>query len=1012
MEFKLLGPVEVVIGGNRIDTVAARQEIVLSLLLLEVNHVVSVDRLIDALWGEDPPSTARGQVQIIVSALRRILGDSVIVTHPPGYLLRAPGEAIDLARFEMLAASGASAAADRRFPEAVQYLRSALALWRGPALEGIASEVIRVAATRLNERRISVLLDCLDMELKLGRHRDLIGELGELVAAHPLNERLRAQSMLALYRAGRQADALEVFRSGREILQEELGLDPGKELTRLERAILTSDPELELPAGGHAAAPAEKAAGGLPAVPRQLPRAIADFTGREETLREISAVVSRRNTGQNPPEVPVVVLTGTGGSGKTALAIRAAHMVSAEFPDGQLFLQLHPYQREDASSVLEHVLRSVGIHPDAIPADLGGRSAVYRSWLAGRRVLIVINDGINTGQVVHLLPATAGCAAIVTSRQRFSALEGVHQIDVGPLEEEAAFALLTRLLGAERASAEEEAARELIRLCEGMPLALRIAAAKLAARPHWRIRHMIRQLLDEERRLDELELDGASIRATFAVSYDSLEEDTKRFFRLLSLFGTDDFDSWVGAPLLNSDIRHAENSLSELVRSHLVEASVIADGTVRYQLHDLVRIYAVERLAEEESASDRLAAVRRLLGCWLSIARIAHRRIYGGDFGVLHGSGERWPLPDEIIEALVDDPADWFRRERSSLIAAIYTAAKLNLDELCWDLAVTSATLFESGFHSSDWRESHAIALDVVRHAGNRRGEGALLHSLGTLEIGVHVATARNHFQQSLEIFAELGDSQGCALALGGLAVAEHVGGDYDAALTYYLKAVSEFREAGDMAGEAHALKAMAQIHAARMDFDVAERLFDEALAICQKVGSPRLTAQAQFGLGELYLRDGRLDLAVPAFQLVRQLTEAAGDAIGQAHALAGLGSALRGLGDLEGAGSALRPALELAEATTDRFLRARVLLGVAELDFGTGRDDVALARVDEAMRLLRELGSADVWQARALELLGRLHERAGQRGIAEHAWRSARELVGGADLALADQLAKDLGRL
>ena len=1009
LEFGVLGTLEVAVDGIRV-ALAPRQEVVLALLLLEAGNVVSVDRMVDALWADDPPRTARSQVHITISALRRILGEGVIVTRPPGYSIQVPDGALDLARFKGLVVGGASLSAEQRIPQAVQCLRAALDLWRGPAMEGLASPAIQAAGTRLNERRLSVLQDCMDLELQLGRHGEVVAELTELVANNPLNERFRAQLMMALYRAGRQSDALEVFRAGREILQEDLGIDPGEELCNLERAILAHDTQITSPAGEQVA--------GLPAkevilpIPRQLPRTTADFVGREEILSEISALLSGAGDADLHPEVPVVVLTGRPGTGKTALAVRAGHLLYTAFPDGHLFLQPGSDAQRTTLGLLEDVLRSIGIRSDIMPTDLGGRSALYRSWLADRRVLIVIDGARSDDQLVHLLPGTSGCAAIVTTARRFGSLEGARHLEVGPLDERSAYRLLESMVGASRVHAEEESASELVRLCEGLPLALRIVAGKLIARPHWPIGRMARQLRDEQRRLDALDLDGVSVRATLTLVYDGLGENARRLLRRLSLFDAESFPAWVSAPLLDLDIDSADEFLQMLVRSHLVDIRVTAEETVRFHLHDLVRIYAAERLLDEEPAAERASSVRRLLSCWLFTATMAHRRVYGGDFGVLHGHAEHWPLSADIIEMLLEDPAEWFRRERSALMTAIKKASQSGLDELCWDLAVTSATLFESGSYSDDWRESHASALKAVRSARNRRGEAALLYSLGSLETAVNLAAAQDYFEQALSTFEEISDDQGQALALAGLAFIDRHRGCYELALPKYQRAVEWFRTAEDPAGEAYTLKTMAQIHADWLDFDTSQQLLDRAWSICQELGSIRLAAQVEYELGELELRRGRLQAAAAAFASVLEQTRQTGDVIGQAYALAGLGNARRLIGDLTGAQSALGEALELTRGLDDRLIHGRVLVALAELDYAKGRFDLALRRTVEATEVLGKLGSAILWHARALEVLGRLHEQAGRASLAEHAWQSALDHATGADTALVSRLTAELARL
>jgi DNA-binding SARP family transcriptional activator/tetratricopeptide (TPR) repeat protein len=946
---------------------------------------VSVERVIDALWGGDPPRTARSQVQITISALRRLLGESVIETRPPGYLINAPGEGIDLVCFEKLTASGTAAAAQQRIHDARHDLRAALALWRGPALEGVQSEVIQSAATRLNELRISTCQDCLDLELRLGQHREIIGELTELVAEHPLNERLRGQLMLALYRGGRQADALESFRAGREVLREELGLDPCAELCSLEQAILTRDPRLERPGPQPCidlpGLPGASGAAAATPVPRQLPRTIADFTGREEIVDEVSRVVTGQDASGDLPEMPVVMLTGRGGVGKTAIALRAAHLVSKEFPDGQLYLQLRPEVPNSSAVLLEHVLRSLGVHPDLMPPDFEGRMAMYRSVLAGRRVLVVIDGACGKNDIDPFLPGTRGCAAIATSAQHITELEGVHHIQVRPLAEQAATRLLAVLTGPRRVDAEPDATRELIRLCEGIPLALRVVAAKLAIRPHWPISYMVRQLQDEARRLDELDFEGASIRATIAMAYESLARPARQLLRRLSLVGTADFAAWVGAPLLDTDIGRADHWLQQLVAAHLVEADVTGDGIVRFHLHNLVRIYAIERCAEDESTAGRLDAMRRLLRCWLFLATSARRRLYGGDFAVLHGTAEHWPLPEESI-VLRTDPLEWFKMERSSLVNAVFQAARLGMDELCWDLAATAVTVFESGLYGDDWRDSHATALRAVRDAGNKRGEAALMYSLGTLEASVRVATASSLFGKSLKIFDEIGDKQGQALAISGLALVDSLNGDYDAALTRYGRAVRVFREIEDLVSEAYTLKSMAQICADRRQYVTAERMLDDALLITGKLGTPRLTAQVTYALAELQLRRGRAEPAVDALSSVLRLTRDADDVVGQAFALACTGNARLLLGELDCAESAFAEALGLAERAGNRLIRGRVLLGLSELHLARAEEHAALARAEEAIGVFREHGAEGVWHARALELLGRIrHVHGGSPG-------------------------------
>jgi len=402
--------------------------------------------------------------------------------------------------------------------------------------------------------------------------------------------------------------------------------------------------------------------------------------------------------------------------------------------------------------------------------------------------------------------------------------------------------------------------------------------------------------------------------------------------------------------------------------------------------------------------------MRRLLRCWLFVATRARRRIYGGDFAVLHGTAELWPLPENSI-VLHRDPVEWFKTERHSLVAAVFQAARLGMDELCWDLAATAVTVFESDMYGDDWRDSHASALQAVRDAGNKRGAAALLYSLGTLETSVRIATAASYFEQSLAIFGEIGDRHGQALALSGLALVDTLNGDYDSALARYGRAIDEFREIKDLVSEAYTLKSMAQIHIDRLHYTAAERMLDDGLAIGRKLGAPRLTAQVTYALAELQLRRGRPEPAIDALATVLRLTRASGDIVGQAFALACAGNASLMLGDFAAAETALSNALDLARRAGNRLIRGRSLFWLAELHLARGEEHLALAGAEEAIAVFREHGAEGVWQARALELLGRVHERAGRAVIAVHAWETAAALADGVDNVLAAQISAALSR-
>jgi DNA-binding SARP family transcriptional activator/tetratricopeptide (TPR) repeat protein len=1014
LEFRVLGPIEILHRGETVTLGAARQEIVLAMLLLEAGRVVPVDRLIDALWADEPPPTAKAQLQIIISALRRLLvplaDQDVIVTRSSGYLIRIPHEALDLHRFDRLV-SEATAEADQRPAEAVQRLRTALALWRGSAAMGVGSRIVEHAATRLNEWRLTTLEKCHELELSLGRHRDIIAELREMVAEHPLRERLRAHLMLALYRSGRQSEALETYRELRQILMDELGLQPSEEIRDLQAAILANSPTLAL----------SVAPGRTPdtvseptPVPRQLPRAIADFAGREELIDELRDLLTPKDAPDAAPHAPVVILTGRAGVGKTALALHLAHLLRRDYPDGQLFAQLGMQEGEPtyAAGVLEQFLLSFGVAPAMLPDGLGERAAMYRSWLADRRLLVVLDDAIDSDQVMPFLPGSPGPAVIITTRKRLSRLSGVHRFEIGALDDRSAEDLLGRVIGAGRARTEHEALRTLARLCEGLPLALRIVGARLSGRPHWSLGTMVRRLEDDKRRLDELDFEGVSVRAVLSLSYESLPDGGKRLLRRLSLLGAVDFASWVAAPLLDVDVYTAEDMIEELVEARLVEARIKEDGSARFQLHDLVRIYAVEQLLNQETAAERSGPLRRLLACWLFLATEAHRRAYGGDFSVLHGNAVHWPLAKENVDRLMQDPIGWFRRERTALVAAVNQAARAGMDDVCWDLAMSAVTMFESGPYVDDWRNTHQTALAAVREAGNRRGEAAMLYSLGTLALTRRQETAVQDLEASLELFQSMGEVHGVALAQGGLAFADVVDGRYERALSRLGSALAGFRAVGDLVCEADALRHAAQIQMDLESYGEAERLLDEALVACRKLDAPRVTAQVKSELAELELRRGRLDQAGVLYASARTEAQRVGDVVGEAYTCLGSGIVHTLKGELPEADVQLRTASDLAAHTTDLLLRGRVLLALAQVDSARGHIGQGLKHLNEALEVFGNLGSAAVWRGRALELTGHLNERSGWTSSAVRAWHSALEVAGAADPALARRVTEAMARM
>jgi DNA-binding SARP family transcriptional activator len=594
MDFRILGPIEVTHEAEPL-AFAPRQRIVLSMLLMEPNRVVAVERLVDALWDDAPPSTAKEQIQICVSSIRRTLVTgglpNTIVTRAPGYLIQCAEENLDLLAFDRLVIAARQDVAAHRHAEAVEEFRQALVLWRGKPLAGVNSRLVETIGVGLAERRLAVVEEYVAARLRLGDLRELVGELVELVADNPFRERLRAQLMLALHRAGRRAEALETYREGRTLLVEKLGLEPGEELVRAEQAILCGDAET-----GLGTAPAAE-----PVVPRLLPADTGDFVGRSESVERVRwALLGPRGRSRS---VRTVAIFGRPWLGKTSLAVHVAHTMAEDFPGGQLFVRLGGGRGRapGTSEVLGRFLGALGIRD--LPDGAEARAELYRNRLGDRRMLVVLDDAASERQVLPLLPGNPDCAVIVTSRARLSDLPGATLVGLGPMSPPNATELLARVLGADRARAEAPDLARLADLCAGEPLALRLAATRLAARPHWPIARLVARLSDDDRRLPELSRGGLDLLAAMSALYDRLSDAARLLLRRVSPLGEAGFAGWVCAPMLDLGEEDADDALAELVNAGLLDVERSAEGEVRFYLRGLLGTFArgLDRSAENPS---------------------------------------------------------------------------------------------------------------------------------------------------------------------------------------------------------------------------------------------------------------------------------------------------------------------------------------------------------------------------------------------------------------------------
>ncbi|HWM03853.1 MAG TPA: BTAD domain-containing putative transcriptional regulator [Actinophytocola sp.] len=924
--YRILGPLQVVAGGSQDFTIPpGRQQVVLGVLLLEANRVVSIDHLIDAIWDDDPPATARTQVQICVSRLRNSLiaaGCKAIVTRPPGYLMPVRPGQLDAQVFTALSVEADALVRAGQADQAAETLGRAVELWRGPALSGLNSHILRAKATELDERRLAAVESHVDLQLRLGRHHQLVGELSTLVSEHPLRERLRGQLMLALYRSGRQAEALEAYRLGRELMIDQLGLEPSEELRRLETSILAGDAVLPTAEPTAAAVPVPRAVAEPEVmVPFQLPTDIADFTGRADLIEHTERLLVDAAEGY---ATRVVVLVGKPGVGKSALAVHLAHRLGdGHFPDGQLYCDLGGNRNEPtrAVDVLGRFLRALGVPGEAVPEQADERAEMYRHLLARRRILVLLDDAAGESQVRPLLPGSGSSVVVVTSRARLTGLAGARLCDVDVFDQDEAISMLSSVVGTKRVADEPAAAEALIRLVGRLPLALRIVAARLGARPHWSLAWMLERLSDERRRLDELAHGEMMVRASLALTYDGLEPQARRLLRLLGVLDGLSFPNWLAAALLDADYLDAADLLEVLVDAQMVEvAAMDITGSPRYKLHGLIRLFAREQLEQHEEADGRDLAVSRLAGGWLALTDAAHRRIYGGDFTVLHGAAPRWQPPASYTDRILVDPLAWLESEHANLCSTVTLTATSGLDECCWDLAVSLVTLFETRCYFDDWEKTHRVALAAATEGHNRRGLAAVGCSLGSLYLSRgQLPAAEDELLPALHEFEELDDSHGTAMARRNLALLDQIRGDTEQAVARYTAALSGFRAVGDLVGQAHVLGQIAQLELDRDELVPAGAHLADALAICQEVGNSRVEVQIRYKLSELMLREDRpaeaKDVLVDLLRAVREW----GDIVGESRVLRRLGQVTVLLGHADVGEQLLAEALVACEQTMDR---------------------------------------------------------------------------------------------
>ncbi|WP_411084008.1 BTAD domain-containing putative transcriptional regulator [Streptomyces sp. cmx-18-6] len=942
LNFKVLGPLEVTSGDEQVPVGGPRHRTILVVLLLSPGRIVAADSLIEAVWGDRPPATARTQVSICIAALRKTFKSAgfpgeVIVTAHPGYLLQVGMHRLDSEEFSGLVSAAELAVRENRLTEAARCYADALDLWRGRPLAGVTGRLVEDEARRLEELRLDTYENATAVHLRLGDHQKILPDLAAMVREHPLRERARHQLITAQYQAGRRAEALETFRDGRRWLIDELGLEPGPALSKLHDAILQDEPSLTArePGGAEGEGPPPKPVGD----PLELPPVIQGLAGRKQELAQLDEMLDL-GAGAHGPATGLI--TGVGGVGKTCLAVQWAHSVSDRFPDGQLFADLRGYDEHleptTAGEILGRFLRSLSVPIGQIPAEPEERAALYRSLLADRRVLVVLDNVRTYAQVRPLLPSSDGCCVLVTSREQLSEMLAWPPgawVRLGRLSPYEAVELLGKIVGEDRVCADPVSAARLVELCDLLPLALRIAGARLASKPHWTVAHLVRRLSDERQRLDELSSGESQVRASFALTYRGLSAATALLYRRLGLLDAPDFGAWVAAALLDTDPLTGERLIEQLVDAQFLDV-IGLDGTghPRYRFQNLLRLFARERAEAEESAEDRGAAQERAFRAYLSLAEQAHRRAYGGDFSIIHGSAPRHPLPDELCAGLLSAPLDWLETERLSLTAVVDQAATLGLDELAWDLTMSAVVLFETRNYLDDWRECSERALAATRAAGNDRGQAAMLHNLGALEMRLrNFSQAYGLFGEALVLHERAGEEHGRALVLRNMAMIDEMRGELDTAMDRSTLALATFRAVGDLSSEAHVLNNMAQIELDRGRTDAAQRLSLESLQVSRAIGEggSRSLALGLHRLARVYLAQSEYGSAEAAFLRMIRIVRDKADMLGLAHGLLGLGEARLGARSWGQARATLTHALKIAGLVDSALVEGKIKLALGE---------------------------------------------------------------------------------
>ncbi|MCM2578601.1 AfsR/SARP family transcriptional regulator [Streptomyces meridianus] len=956
--FGVLGPLQVRVKGVPIRLGGPKPRAILATLLLQPGSFVSLDLLTEVLWPGGAPRSAVANVRTYVRALRRTLSEAGInadglSTRPSGYALDVAPHDLDLLLFEQRLERARAERDDGDHATALRAYESALDLWRGGVLQDVPSSVVwDPAITRAEGVRSAAIDECLDVRLRMGDYAPLVAELRSRLAEDPLREDLWQMLVRALHSSGRTLEARSAYADAERTLAAELGIEPGPSLRSTGEEV-----------NGYVSRRRTTS----PAPVCQLPIDVPDFTGRADEIAVLEGLLSA--AGRQPV---VAALSGPPGSGKSTLAVHVAHRVRPAFPDGQLFVDLDGMSRRprEPADVLAELLRGLGVIDSAIPGDLSERASLFRSRLAQRRFLIVLDDAAGSAQVRSLLPGTGGSAVIVSSRRRMPGLPA-HHLPMGMMRHDEARALFATIVGPDRLRMEEADADRVLACCGSLPLAVRIAGARLVNRPGWTVGALADFLSDERGRLDQLHTGELEVRASAELSYRHLPAQAATAFRAFGLLADDAVAGWMVAVAMGRS-EGVAGELETLADEHLVEVSGTDRlGLQRYRMHDLLRCYARE-LSEADDAGLRLQRRLEVVDTLTVLARCANSAMPTHFLGIL-GEPTRPAGPAVAIAPSVRArPVEWFETERRILVAAVESTLRLGHVSRAADLAIELAGFFDLRGYYGDWLRTHRLVLDAAPAPSDRQA-AALLRNLGQLHLYQDRYTdALASFDTSRALFAGLGNLSGEAVAAVGAGSVYRVLNDLDAALDTFVTALRGFDKAGDRHGETVAHNAIASVWLERRDPDAAAPWLDCALELSREVGDRHREAQVRRRIAVLHELRGEPHVAQAELERALGIFDELADAHCAAYVQQSIGELLLRQGDASQASALLVDALAVQQQLGDRRAEARVACLLGELHHATGRDRTARRYFHRSLSTWRRLeacGQAELVEAKLRSL-------------------------------------------